>query len=81
MSRLNSRLKRLERLQGASGRGTSIIIQRQLFWREGDALHSVPAYASVLTRTGWDRVAYSEGETEADFDARVDAKACGGAEG
>ena len=78
MSRLNSRLKRLERLQGASGRGTSFIIQRQLFWREGDALHSVPAYASVLTRTGWDRVDYSEGEAVAAFEARVDAKACGG---
>ena len=78
MSRLNSRLKRLERLQGASGRGTSFIIQRQLFWREGDALHSVPAYASVLTRTGWDRVDYSEGEAVAAFDARVDAKACDG---
>jgi hypothetical protein len=78
MSRLNSRLTRLERLQDASGRGASFIIQRQLFWRDGDVLHSAPAYASVLNGTGWDRVEYSEGETEAAFDARVGAKACGG---
>jgi hypothetical protein len=80
MSRLNSRLTRLERLQGATGRGISFIIQRQLFWREGDVLCSAPAYASVLNGTGWDRVEYSECETEAAFDARVDAKSCGGAE-
>ena len=80
MSRLNSRLKRLKRLQGASGRGISFIIQRQLFWREGDVLCSAPAYASVLNGSGWARIVYSEGETEAAFEARVDAKACGGVE-
>jgi hypothetical protein len=77
MSRLNSRLKRLKRLQGASGRGISFIIQRQLFWREGDVLRSKPAYASVLNGSGCERVEYSEGETKAAFDARVDARACG----
>jgi hypothetical protein len=80
MPRLNSRLAKLERLHGASGGIGSLIIQRQLFWREGDVLHSVPAYASILNGTGWDRVEYSEGETEAAFEARVGAKACGGAE-
>jgi hypothetical protein len=78
MSRLNARLTRLERLQGVSGRGISLIIQRQMFWREGDLLHSAPAYASILTGTVCERVEYSEGETEAAFEARVDAKACGG---
>jgi hypothetical protein len=78
LSRLNSRLTRLERRLGVSGRGISFIIQRQLFWREGYVLHSVPAYASVLNGTGWYRVEYSEGETEAAFEARVNAKACGG---
>ena len=81
MSRLNSRLSKLEQRQGASKEGSSFIIQRQLFWREEDVLCSAPAHASVLNGTGWDRVEYSEGETEAAFDARVDAKACGGAEG
>ena len=76
MSRLNSRLTRLERLLGASGRGISFIIQRQLFWREGDVLCSAPAYASVLNVSGCVHVAYSERETETDFEARVDAKAC-----
>jgi hypothetical protein len=80
MSRLNSRLTRLERRLGVSGGRGSLIIQRELFWREGDVLCSAPAYASVLNGTGWDRVAYSEGETEAAFDARVDAKFCGGVE-
>ena len=78
MSRLVARLSKLEQRQGASKEGSSFIIQRQLFWREEDVLCSVPAYASVLTRTGWDRVDYSEGEAVAAFDARVDAKACGG---
>jgi hypothetical protein len=78
MSRLNSRLTRLERLQDASDRGASFIIQRQLFWRDGDVLHSAPAYASVLNGSSCERVAYSEGETEAAFEARVAAKACGG---
>jgi hypothetical protein len=74
----SSRLTRLERLHGASGGIGSLIIQRQLFWREGDILRSAPAYASVLKETSWERVAYSESETEAAFEARVDAKACGG---
>jgi hypothetical protein len=78
MSRLSSRLARLERQLGVSGRGISFIIQRQLFWREKGELRSAPAYASVLNGTGWNRVEYSEGETEAAFEARVDAKACGG---
>ena len=78
MSRLVARLSKLEQRQGASKEGSSFIIQRQLFWREEDVLRSVPAYASILTRTGWDRVAYSEGETEADFEARVDGEASGG---
>lgn len=77
-TRLNSRLSKLEQRQGASKEGSSFIIQRQLFWREGDVLCSAPAYASVLNGTGWDRVEYSEGETEAAFDARVDAKSCDG---
>ena len=76
MSRLNSRLKRLEQRQGASKEGSSFIIQRQLFWREGDVLCSAPAYASVLNVSGCVHVAYSERETETDFEARVDAKAC-----
>jgi hypothetical protein len=78
MSRLNSRLTKLERRLGVSGRGSSFIIQRQLFWREGDVLRSAPAYASVLNVSGCERVAYSEGETETDFEARVDVKACDG---
>jgi hypothetical protein len=78
MPRLSSRLAKLERQLGASGRGISFIIRRQLFWRENDVLCSAPAYASVLNRTGWYRVEYSEGETEAAFVARVNAKACGG---
>lgn len=77
MSRLVARLSKLEQRQGASKEGSSFIIQRQLFWREGDALHSVTAYASILKETGWARILYSEGETEAAFEARVDAKACG----
>jgi|GEM_PF-6922867 len=76
MPRFNSRLTKLERRMGASGGGSSFIIQRQLFWREGDVLRSAPVYASVLNRSGWDRVEYSEDETEAAFNARVDAKAC-----
>jgi hypothetical protein len=78
MSRLVARLSKLEQRQGASKEGSSFIIQRQLFWREGDALHSVPAYASILNGSGWTRIVYSEGETEAAFEARVDGKACGG---
>ena len=78
MPRLNSRLTRLERLHGASGGIGSLIIQRQIFWREGDVLRSVPAYASILNGSSCERVAYSEDETEAAFDARVNAKACGG---
>jgi hypothetical protein len=78
MSRLNSRLAKLERRLGVSGRGISFIIQRQLFWHEGDLLRSVPAYASILNGSGCEHVAYSEGETEAAFEARVGAKACGG---
>jgi hypothetical protein len=78
MSRLNSRLSKLEQRQGASKEGSSFIIQRQLFWREEGVLCSAPAYASVLNGTGWDRVDYSEGEAVAAFEARVDAKACGG---
>ncbi|MFT7105757.1 MAG: hypothetical protein ACJAVT_000272 [Yoonia sp.] len=54
---------------------SSFIIQRQIVWRDGDVLRSKPAYASVLNGTGCERVAYSEGETEAAFDARVDARA------
>ena len=77
MSRLNSRLTRLERLHDASGRGSSFIIQRQLFWREGDVLRSAPAYASVLKGTGWARIVYSEGETEAAFDARAEKMLAG----
>jgi hypothetical protein len=78
MPRLSSRLAKLERQLGVSGRGISFIIQRQLFWREGEVLHSVPAYASILNGSGCEHVAYSEGETEAAFEARVGAKACGG---
>ncbi len=77
MSRLVARLSKLEQRQGASKEGSSFIIQRQLFWREEDVLRSAPAYASVLKGTGWVRIVYSEGETEAAFEARVDAKACG----
>ena len=80
MSRLVARLSKLEQRQGASKEGSSFIIQRQLFWREEDVLRSVPAYASILNGTGWERIVYSEGETEAAFEARFDAKACGGAE-
>jgi hypothetical protein len=80
MSRLVARLSKLEQRQGASKEGSSFIIQRQLFWREGDVLRSKPAYASVLNGSVCERVEYSEGETEAAFEARVDAKACGGAE-
>ena len=80
MSRLVARLSKLEQRQGVSKEGSSFIIQRQLFWREEDVLRSAPAYASVLKGTGWARIVYSEGETEAAFEARVDAKACGGAE-
>jgi hypothetical protein len=80
MSRLVARLSKLEQRQGASKEGSSFIIQRQLFWREGDALHSVPAYASILNGSGCERVEYSDGETVAAFEARVDAKASGGAE-
>jgi hypothetical protein len=80
MSRLVARLSKLEQRQGASKEGSSFIIQRQLFWREGDVLCSAPAYASVLKGTGWARIVHSVGETEADFEARVDAKAdCHGA--
>jgi hypothetical protein len=78
MSRLNSRLTKLERRLGVSGRGSSFIIQRQLFWREGDVVRSAPAYASVLNVSGCARVEYSEGEAETDFEANVDAKACDG---
>ncbi len=78
MSRLVARLSELEQRQGASGRGISFIIQRQLFWREEDVLRSAPAYASVLNGTGWVRIVYSEGETEAAFEARVDGEASGG---
>jgi hypothetical protein len=78
MPRLDSRLAKLERRLGVSGRGISFIIQRQLFWREGDLLRSVPSYASILNGSSCERVAYSEDETEAAFDARVSAKACGG---
>jgi hypothetical protein len=74
----SSRLTRLERLHGASGGIVSLIIQRQIFWREGDVLRSVPAYASILNGSSCERVAYSKDETEAAFDARVNAKACGG---
>ncbi|MDB4112172.1 hypothetical protein N9571_06450 [Yoonia sp.] len=73
MSRLDARLSKLEQRKGTSGSG--LIIQRQLFWREEGELRSAQAYASVSNGTGWERVAYSEGETEAAFDARVDAKA------
>jgi len=72
MSRLDTRLSKLEQRQGTSG--SDLIIQRQIVWREEGELRSAPAYASVLNGTGWERVAYSEGETEAAFDARVDAK-------
>ena len=75
MPRLDTRLTRLEQRQGTSV--SSFIIQRQIVWRDGDALRSKPAYASVLDGNGWGRVVYSEGETEAAFDARVDATACG----
>jgi hypothetical protein len=78
MSRLVARLSKLEQRYGASERASSFIIQRELVWREGDVLRSAPAYASVLNGTGWDRVEYPEGETEAAFDARVGAKACDG---
>jgi hypothetical protein len=75
-----ARLSKLEQRQGASKEGSSFIIQRQLFWREEDLLRSVPAYASILTGTVCERVEYSDGETVAAFEARVDAKASGGAE-
>ena len=78
MSKLNARLTKLEQRKGASAQDSSFVIQRQIVWREGDILRSKPAYATVLDESGWKRVAYSEGETEADFDARVDARACGG---
>ncbi len=80
MSRLVARLSKLEQRQGASKEGSSFIIQRQLFWREGDVLRSVPAYASVLNGSGWARIVYSEGESEASFDTRVASKACGDVE-
>ena len=78
MPRLNSRLTRLERRLGVSGGLGSLIIQRELVWWEKGELRSKPAYASVLNGSGWDRVEYSEGETEMAFEARVDAKSCGG---
>jgi hypothetical protein len=78
MSRLVARLSKLEQRQGASKEGSSFIIQRQLFWREEDVLCSAPAYASVLKGTGWERILYSECETEAAFEARVAGEACGG---
>ena len=77
MSRLKTRLSKLEQQHGASEQGSSFIIQRQIVWREGGVLRSKPAYASVLSGTGCERVAYSEGEAEAAFDARVDARAYG----
>jgi hypothetical protein len=76
MSRLNSRLAKLERRLGVSGGIGSLIILRELVWREKDELRSAPAYASILTGTVCERVEYSKGETEAAFEARVDAKAC-----
>jgi len=75
MPRLDARLSKLEQRKGTSV--SSFIIQRQIVWREGDVLRSKPAYASVLDGSGWERVAYSEGETEAAFYARVDARASG----
>ena len=77
MPRLNARLSKLEQRHGASDQGNSFIIQRRIVWREEGVLRSRPAYASVLDGTGCERVAYSEGENEEAFDARVDAKASG----
>ena len=73
MSRLNSRLTKLERRRGAST--SAFIIQRQVFWREEGQLRSVPAYATVFNGTAWEQVTYHEGETKAAFEARVEAKA------
>ena len=78
MPTLNSQLAKLERRLGVSGGIGSLIIQRELVWREKGELRSAPAYASILNGTACERVEYSEGETEAAFDARVDANACGG---
>ena len=78
MSRLSLRLSKLEQRQGASAQGSSFVIQRWIVWREEGVLRSKPAYASVFNGTGCERVAYSEGEAEEAFDARVDARACGG---
>lgn len=75
MSRLNSRLTKLERRRGAAT--SAFIIQRQVFWRKEGELCSKPAYASVWNGTGWERIFYCESETEASFNARVDANACG----
>jgi hypothetical protein len=78
MSRLVARLAKLERRLGVLGGIGSLIIYRELVWREKGVLRSAPAYASVLKGTGWVRIVYSEGETEAAFEARVDGEASGG---
>lgn len=80
MPRLVARLAKLERRQGSSGSSGNFIIQRQVFWREEGQLRSVPAYATVFNGTEWEQVTYHEGETEAAFEARVEAKANQGRE-
>jgi hypothetical protein len=77
MSRLNSRLKRLEKAQGNSASSVRFIVYREVVCREGGKLRSVPAYATVFNGTAWEQVAYHEGETVAAFEARVAAKASG----
>ena len=77
MSRLNTRLSKLEQRHGTSERGSSFIIQRDVVWLEEGTLRSKPAYALGLSGTGWERVAYSDSKTEAAFDARVEATASG----
>jgi hypothetical protein len=80
MSRLNARLTRLEKAQGNSASSVRFIVFREVVCREGGELRSVPAYATVFNGTTWEQVAYHEGETEAAFEARVEAIANQGRE-
>ena len=75
MSKLNSRLAKLERGLGVSEGIGSLIILREIVLREKGGLCTAPAYASILTGTVCERVVYSRGETVAAFEARVAAKA------
>ena len=77
MSRLNARLKRLEKAQRHSASSVRFIVYREVVCSEGGELRSVPAYATVFNGTAWEQVACHEGETKAAFEARIEAKASG----